>query len=70
MTGSGLVILGDFNFVCSQASAGFKYTNAVFKEYGLTNRDNLLTADSPGYSYVHETLGHQSLVDHWKPNRL
>ena len=60
-----VVILGDFNFVCTQASAGFKYTNAVFQEYGITNCDNLLTADLPGYSYMHATLGHQSLVDHY-----
>ena len=60
-----VIILGDFNFSCTKSSPGFVRTLDVLKDYSIYDCDQIISCDSPGYSYVHETLGHKSLLDHF-----
>jgi hypothetical protein len=46
-------------------SPGFIRTNDAFNDYSVFDCDKFITADSVVYSYVHETLGHKSLLDHY-----
>jgi len=60
-----VIVLGDFNFMCAKSSPGFVRTNDALKAYSVFCCDELISSDSPCYSYVHQTLGHRSLLDHF-----
>ena len=60
-----VIVLGDFNFACAVSAPGFARIYDALKDYSVYNCDHLMSCDSPCYSYVHETLGHKSLLDHF-----
>jgi len=57
------IIVGDFNFPCSPHNAAFAKCADVLNGYSIYNRDEVLVGDN-AYSYVNESLGHRSLIDH------
>lgn len=57
------ILLGDFNFSCSLCNAAFAKCTDVLNGYSIYNCDKLLVGTNV-YSYVNESLGYQSLIDH------
>jgi len=60
-----VIVLGDFNFTCIKSSPGFVRTYNALKTYSVFNCDQLIFGNLLCYSYVHETLGHRSLLDYF-----
>jgi len=60
-----VIVLGDFNFSCAMSSPGFVRLYDALKDYSVYNCDQLISCESPCYSYIHDTLGHRSLLDHF-----
>jgi hypothetical protein len=61
--GCDCLIVGDFNFVCSNSHRGFREFTAIAADMNLVACDDLDVNDL-GFTYFHETLGHKSLIDH------
>ena len=57
------IILWDFNFPCCQSNAAYIKCADVLKTYSIVSCDNHLVGNNR-YSYINESLGHQSLIDH------
>ena len=58
------VIAGDFNFECTTASSGYHMCSELFSNNNLICCDNMLVDRTIEYTYIHESLGHRSWLDH------
>jgi hypothetical protein len=59
-----IVVLGDFNFPCVSTNAAFVKSMDLFNDHAIYECDKFIK-DPQAFSYVHETLGHRSLIDHY-----
>ena len=61
--GCKCIIIGDFNFECSLRCKGFNSFKKFTDSVDVVNCDDI-NSSSVGYTYIHESLNHRSLIDH------
>jgi hypothetical protein len=57
------IIIGDFNFMCSEGNRGFSLCKPIFEKLNVVNCDDMLPGDNP-VTYVSDSLHCSSFIDH------
>ena len=59
------ILAGDYNFAYTCGNIGFDIFKDIVADYDLVCCDGMVTNRDIQYTYHHETLGHQSWLDHF-----
>jgi len=59
------MVADDFNFVCNDGNLGYNLFRDIMTDYNLVSCDDKINNKAILYTYIHESLGHRSWLDHF-----